>query len=109
MKLNEYQALARKTAIYPQPTGEGFSMYPFLALGEEAGEVLGKVAKHVRDGVPMEIVKEQVKLELGDVLWQLSNCAADMGLTLEDVAGANLEKLESRKARGVLGGSGDNR
>jgi NTP pyrophosphatase (non-canonical NTP hydrolase) len=108
MKLNEYQALARKTAIYSVEPGT-FSMYPFLALAEEAGEVCGKIAKHVRDKTPFEPVREQVKLELGDVLWQLSNAAADLGFTLEDIAGANIEKLESRAKRGVLGGSGDTR
>ncbi len=35
--------------------------------------------------------------------------ATDIGITLEDVAEANIEKLQSRKQRGVLDGSGDNR
>ena len=43
------------------------------------------------------------------MLWYLTSVAVDLGLTLEEVAQANLDKLASREARGVVGGSGDNR
>ena len=52
---------------------------------------------------------QEVKKELGDVMWYLANIADDFGLKLEDIAVANIEKLQDRKNRGVLGGSGDNR
>lgn len=99
--LNEYQVAARKYAVYKDP------MYPVLALGEEAGEVLGKFAKANRKGVtpcPIEVAKE-----LGDTLWQLSAIAADLGFTLEQIANMNLEKLQDRMNRSVLVGEGDNR
>jgi len=35
--------------------------------------------------------------------------AQELGFTLGEIAQENLDKLASRKARGVLGGSGDNR
>ena len=47
--------------------------------------------------------------ELGDVLWYCANLAHELGTTLEDVAQGNLDKLFSRKERGTLQGSGDNR
>ena len=50
-----------------------------------------------------------IKGEIGDVLWYASQLASELGLLLEDIAEYNLEKLFSRKNRGVLKGDGDNR
>lgn len=47
--------------------------------------------------------------ELGDVLWYVANLATELGYDLSHIASMNTEKLKSRKVRGVLGGSGDNR
>ena len=118
--LNEYQLLAHKTADYPEvkvvDTKEGVEhyfnyTYPALGLAEEAGEVAGKFAKAVRDNagvIDAERKKEIVK-ELGDVLWFVSELCTGLGVTLEDVAQKNLDKLASRKERGMIHGSGDNR
>jgi NTP pyrophosphatase (non-canonical NTP hydrolase) len=53
--------------------------------------------------------KEEIKKELGDILWYLAAICTDLGLNLQDVAQTNHDKLESRKERNVLHGSGDNR
>jgi NTP pyrophosphatase (non-canonical NTP hydrolase) len=47
--------------------------------------------------------------ELGDVLWYLSALATELDTNLSSVADKNIQKLFSRKERGVLKGSGDNR
>jgi NTP pyrophosphatase (non-canonical NTP hydrolase) len=47
--------------------------------------------------------------ELGDVLWYVAQIASELGLDLDEIARANLEKLLSRQHRGVLSGSGDER
>lgn len=52
---------------------------------------------------------ESVIRELGDVLWYESVLARFLGASLSSVAEKNLAKLASRKERGVLHGSGDNR
>lgn len=52
---------------------------------------------------------DAIKGELGDVLWQLSGLCSVLGLELQDVAQANLDKLASRKERGKIEGNGDNR
>lgn len=86
-------------------------VYPTLGLANEAGEVAGKIKKIFRDkgGVISEADREALKYELGDVLWYLTQICTELDLTLAEVAGANIEKLASRKARGQINGEGDNR
>ncbi len=109
MTFEEYQKESRKTAVYPE-VGKGF-VYPALGLAGEAGEVAEKVKKIFRDdgGEVSPEKKEEIRKELGDVLWYVAQIATEFGLKLDDVAEANLKKLFSRKERGVLAGSGDNR
>ena len=70
-----------------------------------------KVKKVLRDrnGVFDEAAREAIKLELGDVLWYVAQLSAELGFKLEDIAKANLDKLESRSMRGQIKGSGDSR
>ena len=102
MNFNEYQKLARSTAVYPE---EYKVVYPALGLCGEAGEVAEKVKKNIRDGKSLD----GVGLELGDVLWYISALADDLGVTLEEIAQANVDKLSSRMKRNKINGSGDNR
>lgn len=106
---DEYQKGAKKTALYPV-IGKKF-IYPALGLADEAGEVVGKIKKVMRDEggkVTLE-KKEEIKKELGDVLWYLAQLSTELGIKLSEVAKGNLEKLASRKIRGKIHGSGDNR
>jgi NTP pyrophosphatase (non-canonical NTP hydrolase) len=85
--------------------------YYALGLCDEAGEVAGKVKKLYRDhnGVLTEEYKKEIEKELGDVVWYLSQMCTKLGVSFEEVAEMNLEKLKSRMDRGKLTGSGDNR
>jgi NTP pyrophosphatase (non-canonical NTP hydrolase) len=109
MKFEEYQKKSRKTAVYPN-AGNNF-IYPTLGLSGEAGEVAEKIKKVIRDkeGVVDEEQKIEIEKELGDVLWYVSQLASELGLSLEDIAEKNIEKLYSRMDRGKLQGNGDNR
>ena len=109
MELNDYQRESRKTALYPE-VGSNV-IYPTLGLVGEAGEVADKVKKILRDkkGVFDKDSKDAIKFELGDVLWYISQLSSELGYELEEVANANLQKLNSRKSRGKIQGSGDNR
>ena len=105
MKLNEYQ---KAVLGYRLPSAD--SMYVVLGLAGEAGEVCSAVAKGIRDGISDDkAFVDNLKKELGDVLWFIAAIADDLNLTLEDVAVSNCVKLDSRAERQVLGGSGDNR
>lgn len=104
MNFNDYQKLAKTTAIYPK---EASVYYPALGLAGEVGEVCEKIKKHIRDG--RELDKEDLTKELGDVLWYLAALSSDLDITLDDVAQKNYDKLKSRQERNVLHGSGDNR
>ena len=109
-KFNDYQKEAKKLDIYPR-NKEGILAHT-LGLGNEAGEVLGKLKKCIRDlesDFNHPILKEDIKKELGDTLWYLANVAEDFGITLEEIASYNIYKLLDRKSRGTLQGTGDNR
>ena len=126
MKMNEYQRRARITAIYPK---ESKVIYPALGLAGEAGEVCEKIKKIMRGDLAKEIKSNKQNLskwfdnagklqresnarigkELGDVLWYVSNLASDLGLTLDEIATQNIDKLRDRERRDVLQGDGDDR
>ena len=122
LSLEQYQDRAMKTCM---PSCDNFS-YMMLNLVGEVGEFASKVAKDIRkcqvniDNCNLwiglertEDEREARKMELmheaGDILWQLAGLCHVMMWSLEDVAKANLNKLASRKKRGVIEGDGDNR
>jgi NTP pyrophosphatase (non-canonical NTP hydrolase) len=112
MKFDEYQDLTSKTAIYPEVGTGSLIALNYCALGlSEAGEVQGKVKKIWRDddGVITDEKRAAILGELGDVLWYVSQAASELNSSLSDIAQANIDKLFDRRARGVVGGSGDNR
>ena len=104
-----YEQLAGETAIFPE-----HQALEYLALGltSEAGEVAGKVKKLIRDGEDkegFELKKIAIASEIGDVLWYCAMMAREVGVPLNTIMRDNLEKLHSRKERGTLSGSGDDR
>ena len=106
--LDMYQQVAKTTAIYPR---EQAIIYPTLGLTGEAGEVANKVKKIIRDGTNKnnENLVQEISAEIGDCLWYISVLADDIGVKLSDIANSNLEKLENRKKKGTIHGSGDDR
>ena len=127
LTLNEYQKRAMSTCM---PSCNNVS-YMLLNLIGEMGEFASKVAKAVRkeqlkigwweEGeeasennlIPTgsffewDEMKEELKKELGDILWQTAGLAHVMGWTLEDVGLGNLDKLAKRKEAGTIVGDGD--
>jgi NTP pyrophosphatase (non-canonical NTP hydrolase) len=124
MTLNEYQEKAMSTCM---DSCYNFS-YMMLNLVGEVGELSSKVAKMIRKGKfeigvksnlrvyikamgkdDFETFDKELKLEAGDIAWQLAGLCSVLGWSLEEVCQANLDKLASRKARGVIDGNGDER
>lgn len=123
MQMSYYQDCALATAVYPQELGIA---YASLGLAGEAGEVANKVKKILRgddagensygsdDVVSGQFMitaerREQIKKELGGVMWYLAATAKEAGLSLDEIADHNIRELRSRQSRGVLKGDGDNR
>ena len=88
----------------------------------ELGELMSKIAKHIRKGrmvidnnmlkVSDEFTKEDAEAllaEVGDTMWFCAGVAHILGQPLEETGQANIDKLASRKERGVIDGDGDNR
>ena len=118
MTNNEYQLRAHSFADYTQPfvskDGKNITVdytYPALGLAEEAGEAAGKFAKAIRDngGVIDDKRKEEIVKELGDVLWMVAELCTILNVSVSEVMEKNISKLESRRERGKIHGSGDNR
>jgi NTP pyrophosphatase (non-canonical NTP hydrolase) len=104
--INEYQHQALSFRL--ETADEAYALFGLVG---EVGELFSFIAKMVRDEPELTNgeVQEYVKKELGDILWMLSAVASDHGLQLEDVAKANIAKLEGRAVRGTIQGSGDER
>jgi NTP pyrophosphatase (non-canonical NTP hydrolase) len=113
MKMDNYVQNALKTLsddyAYGDITPQLMGMV--LGLSDESGEVLGKFKKLLRDkqGVLTDEDKAEIIKELGDILWYIATVSHLLGSSLDEVANKNNQKLLSRKDRGVLSGSGDNR
>lgn len=88
MDLDEYQKRAHKTA-----RSEDIEIYT-LGLFGEAGSVASAIKKVKRDNPAKELVHEEIKREIGDVLWYLSEIAHRYDLKLSDIAQANLAETE---------------
>lgn len=111
MNFQDYQRKARSFAIYPHKGNEYGFAYVALGLNGEAGEVAEHAKKIMRDdsGDITADRRTHLKKELGDVLWYISNCCSELGISLNEVAEENIEKLSSRKKRGKIKGQGSQR
>lgn len=69
----------------------------------------GAVTVNVTIGPINHERRMKIKKELGDTLWYVAMTAKELGFTLSEIAGANIDKLAGRHERGTLQGSGDER
>lgn len=105
----EYNNAALKTDMAFENSDELF--YVALGLSGETGELCDHVKKSIRDddGKLTSKRRELILKEAGDVLWYLNKITRLLNSDLSEVAKMNIAKLNSRKKRGKLHGSGDER
>lgn len=110
MNFREYQKLAQRSVITNKDPLMNKTIW-VLGISGEASEIAEKWKKIVAydDGRITSETKAELAKEMGDVLWYLAAFSESLGLSLQDVAESNVEKVMSRKARGVTKGKGDNR
>lgn len=94
MTLNEYQEEIKKFCKADQDPRDTILMCA-VGMSGEVGEVNELIKKSVFHGKPFQVYPDLL-LELGDVLWYLSTMARMYGVTMEDVAQANVVKLNER-------------
>lgn len=93
MTLNEYQTSALRTA-HRQPQREDDLLHGAAGVTTEAGELMDIFKRFRFYGKPVDWV--HVKEEAGDVLWYLALVCEAAGISLEEAAKANIEKLRVR-------------
>lgn len=99
MKRREYEAFVNEKAQHFCDEN-----YCIVALNGEAGEVAEWHKKHTLRGNPGgKLSKQDLKEELGDVLWYVTKIATLNGWTLNDIMETNAGKLESRYGTGKAG------
>jgi NTP pyrophosphatase (non-canonical NTP hydrolase) len=98
MKFRTFQEAARQTD-QRQGTDLADIAVHLLGVVGEAGSVATEYKKLLRDGPAHTAAKARIREELGDVLWYTSALATKLGLDLDDIARANLEKTRDRWLR----------
>jgi NTP pyrophosphatase (non-canonical NTP hydrolase) len=95
----EYQDAAART-LNPGLDDERRLLDAAAGLAEESGEVLGLVRKHLYQSRALD--RARLVEELGDALWCLSMTARAVGITLDEIATANVAKLRRRHPAGFV-------
>lgn len=93
MDANEYQKYALRTQKADRDPRDRL-IVSMMGLCGEAGEASNIVKKHVFHGHDLD--REHLKEELGDVAWYLAAAADAIGVSLNDILQANIDKLYAR-------------
>ena len=97
MTINEYQELAMKT-VNPKLNKDEMLINSVMGLCGESGEAIDIVKKWFAHGHMLD--KEHLKKELGDIAWYLAEASTALGISLEEVLEANIDKLRKRYPEG---------
>ena len=92
INFNQYQKVA--CDLISEDGRKDMVLNGVLGLAGESGECCDIVKKNRFQG--HELNKEHLIEELGDVMWYIAETASGLGVTLEEVAQYNLDKLHKR-------------
>ena len=97
MNFTEYQELAART-LGRDRTHEQQLANAALGLTGEAGETAEMIKKHLFHATPLD--QDALVKELGDCLWYIGAFATVLGLSMDDIASRNIDKLRKRYPEG---------
>lgn len=113
MQIKDYSQQAISTDLFSgaKSISDPAMLEKVFGLVGESGEVAEKFKKLLRDkdGQASDEDKKEIAKELGDILWYINSVGLYLGYELDEIAQMNLDKVLSRKSRGLTKGSGDNR
>ncbi|SFJ06702.1 nucleoside triphosphate pyrophosphohydrolase family protein [Bradyrhizobium sp. Gha] len=89
MDFDSYQSEAQKTDEAKKST---ISLY---GLSGEVGSIFSLFKKRLRDNPPFQKFQDELKEELGDLLWYISSIASIHKISLSEIAAKNLAKSRS--------------
>ena len=96
MDFKEYQALARRTQN-PKITLHDRKMHALHGLCSEVGEIHGIFQKYYQGH---DVDYNELAAEMGDLMWFMAELCDTIGISLEAVCEANIEKLRHRYPEG---------
>ena len=102
MNARDYQELAGRTLIdkpdFQITDADVMIVWNALGLAGEAGEVVDLVKKGVMHQHGLD--REKLIKELGDVCWYVAALCTKLGVGLDEVMQANVDKLKARYPAG---------
>lgn len=98
MNLNEYQAQAERTAVYPGQGSEKGLIYTIAGIVNETGEVAGVLKKALRQDDDLDPTYKFIA-EGGDALWYVAGYYTEQGIEMPDIA-LNEYAAEANKTTG---------
>lgn len=96
MRINEYQTLAART-INKNLTDVEMILHALHGLSAEVGELHGIYQKSYQGH---EVNPDDVKKEVGDIMWMVAEFCTAKGWELEDICQMNIDKLRRRYPQG---------
>ena len=103
ISFDEFQKACKRTAN-PDISWRDANLNWALGISGEAGEYCELIKKRHFHGKGLDT--QEAKKELGDVLYYVAMAASNLGVSLEDIAQANVNKLLARYPDGFVRGGG---
>lgn len=100
MDLNDYQSRVSRGPAYPGAKHHTPNTinYTVIGLVGEASVLAAVWRTAIRDN-DMVPAKERLRYDIGNVLYAVARLTHELGMSLDDVAQANIDRLHERKSK----------